>query len=159
MSPTVRSKGAASTAGKSTKAKAVATQLATKKTANHGRSEVDELKKQLAEALDKRAEALKQQDATSEVLRVMSTSSTDVRPVLQAVAERAAFLCQAPFARVLLINGDQLSVAAEHSADGTVQAETHVPLTRGSFTGRAILDGSTVHFDPLRHAKLQFGHG
>ena len=36
----------------------------------------------------------------SEILRVISGSPTDVQPVLDAVAERAAHLCGAPFARI-----------------------------------------------------------
>ena len=50
--------------------------------------------------------SLEQQTAISEILRVISSSPTDVQPVLQAVAERAAHLCGAPYARVMLIDGD-----------------------------------------------------
>src|SRR5205814_9451521 len=52
-----------------------------------------------------------QQTATSEILRVISSSPTDVQPVLDAVAERAAHLCDSPLARVLLVDGDGLRVA------------------------------------------------
>ena len=51
------------------------------------------------------AEALEQQAATNEILQLMAASPGDVQPVLDAVAERAARLCKAPFARVLLGDG------------------------------------------------------
>ena len=55
------------------------------------------------------AAALKQQVAVDEILGVMSNSPGDVQPVLYAVAERAAHLCEAPF-RYLC--GDRLSLVA-----------------------------------------------
>src|ERR1700693_121033 len=51
------------------------------------------------------AEALEQHAAISEILQVISASPSDVQPVLDAVAERAARLCDAPLARVLLVDG------------------------------------------------------
>ena len=59
-----------------------------------------ELQKRLAEALAQHA-------AIGEILKVMSASPSDVQPVLDAVAERAARLCEAPLARVLLVEGDE----------------------------------------------------
>jgi signal transduction histidine kinase len=76
----------------------------------------------------------------------MSGSPGDVRPVLDAVAERAARLCQAPLARVLLVDGDALRAMAEYSLDGTSQARTvPLPLRRTTIVGRAFLDRVTIH--------------
>ncbi len=92
------------------------------------------------------ADALAQQAATSEILRVMSTSPTDVQPVLDAVARLAARLCHAPYARVLLAQGDVMRPLAQYSDEGapTLSMDA-VPLDRTSVSGRAALDRATVH--------------
>ncbi len=74
------------------------------------------------------ADALAQQAATSHILRVMSDSPTDVQPVLDAVAESAAHLCRAGFARVLLVESDVLRPLAHFSADG----EDAIPASHGA---------------------------
>jgi signal transduction histidine kinase len=94
--------------------------------------------------------ALEQQTAISGILRVISSSPTNVEPVLDAVAERAAHLCHASFARIMLVSGSILVPAAEYW-DGKQTGESQladtkaVPLDRSSVTGRAAVDGTTVH--------------
>src|SRR6202165_3230056 len=96
------------------------------------------------------AEALEQHAAISEILHVISASPSDVQPVLDAVAERAARLCEAPLARVLLVDGDVLRATAEYSLDGTSQPRTvPLPLKRTSINGRAVLDRATIHHDDV----------
>src|SRR5215472_11405331 len=53
-------------------------------------------------------EALEQQTATSEVLRVVSGSATDVQPVFEAIIARAAKLCEAEFSAVARFDNDLL---------------------------------------------------
>jgi len=91
--------------------------------------------------------SLDQQTAISEILRVISSSPTDVQPVLDAVAERAAHLCDSPFARVLLIDGNILRPAATYSKETNRGVESILPtaLTRSSINGRAVLDRETIH--------------
>ncbi len=98
--------------------------------------------------------ALDQQTAISEILRVISSSPTDVAPVLNAVAERAANLCAAPFARIMVVEGDRLISAAEYwegrlKDDAETKRTLPVPYDRTSITGRAIRDGKTLHIDDV----------
>jgi len=91
--------------------------------------------------------SLEQQTAISEILRVISNSPTDVQPVLDAVAERAAHLCNAPFARVLLVDEGMLRPVAEYSVDPAAAGGiTSIPFKRTSISGRAALDGKTIHY-------------
>jgi GAF domain-containing protein/anti-sigma regulatory factor (Ser/Thr protein kinase) len=94
-------------------------------------------------------EALEQQTAISEVLRVISASPADVLPVLEAVAERAVRICQATDARIFLVEGDKLRYAAgvgdvPHPATGELRN-----LDRGLVMGRAVIDRQPVHIEDL----------
>jgi signal transduction histidine kinase len=89
-------------------------------------------------------EALEREKAIGEILRVMSVSPGDVQPVLEAVAERAAQLCDAPYANVMIRDGEML----HPSALSRLPERTNplpLPLTRGSVNGRAVIDRRIVH--------------
>jgi GAF domain-containing protein len=90
-------------------------------------------------------EALEQQTATSEILRVISRSPTDLQPVLDAVAERASKLCGAIDAQVVLVSGQKLPRVAGYGSMPMVSAMEPLPITRGIVAGRAVLDKKTVH--------------
>jgi signal transduction histidine kinase len=102
------------------------------------------LERKVEERTHELRNALEQQTAIAEILRVISSSPTDVQPVLRAVAVRAAHLCEAPFARVMVIDGDVLRPAADFSTEPVFTGDP-VPLARTSITGRAIVDRATVH--------------
>jgi signal transduction histidine kinase len=113
------------------------------------------LERKVEERTHELTNSLEQQTAISEILRVISSSPTDVQPVLDAVAERAAHLCRAPFARIMLLDGAILQPAAEYW-DGKLTEESQrqptqaVPLDRTSFSGRAAVDRETIHIADVR---------
>jgi signal transduction histidine kinase/HAMP domain-containing protein len=92
-------------------------------------------------------QALDQQTAISEILRVISSSPTDVQPVLAVVAERAAQLCDAPLSGVFLLENGQLRAKTTYAASGEpVALVAPMPLKRTSLAGRAVLERATIHY-------------
>ena len=107
------------------------------------------------------AEALEQHAAISEILQVISTSPSDVQPVLNAVADRALKLCDAADATIFLAEGDKLRSAARFGSTPTaVPKGSFLPVTRGSVTGRAFVDCAVVHLEDLaRESEEEFPIG
>ena len=103
-------------------------------------NELDTRNRQLTEALE-------QQTATSEILRVIASSPTDIQPVLDVVAENAARLCEALNALIYRVVGEGLQLVARH---GFVPAPSgFLPVSRGLPTGRAVVDRQTIHVHDL----------
>jgi len=94
-------------------------------------------------------EALEQQTAISEILRVISGTPGDVTPMLQAVAERALTLCDAAQATIVLVDGNVLRCAASFGGTKTLDPGETMPLTRGSVAGRAVIDGVAMQIEDL----------
>ena len=97
------------------------------------------------------SEALEQQTATSEILRVIAGSPTDIQPVLDVVAENAARLCEASDSQILRVDGDVLRIIASRGSitvPSSVRAEG-VPVRRDIVAGRAVLDRRTIHVEDL----------
>ncbi len=95
------------------------------------------------------SEALEQQTATSEILRIIASSPTDLQPVLDAVAENAAKLCEADAAFISRVEGDILRRVAASAGAPDVIGDTS-PLQRGWVTARAVLDRAPVHIHNLQ---------
>ena len=127
---------------KPAKTKVEARRPVARKSAKNEGSRVSDLEKRLAEALD-------QQTATAEVLRVISRSPTNVQPVFDTIAASAVRLCEARIATVFHFDGELIHLIAHHGYTpealdlrrGLFPAPPHA----GSITGRAILNRTIVH--------------
>jgi GAF domain-containing protein len=110
----------------------------------------DGLQKQLDRVTRERDEALEQLAATSEVLKVISSSPTERQSVLDMVGENAARLCDANNAVIFQLEGDRLRQVASY---GGVPTTSHpnegLPVNRGRVTGRAVFERRTIHVHDL----------
>ena len=120
--------------------------------------------KELQERNRDLTEALEQQTATSEILRVIASSPTDIQPVLDVMAQNAARLCEADDAQILRLDGDILRRAASFGSTPRLRGDSS-PHKRNRRWSRAVMDRQTVHVHDIRAAEdqgfriLGFGFG
>ena len=101
--------------------------------------------KELQERNRDLTEALEQQTATSEILRAIANSPTEIQPVLDVIAENAARICGTPDVSIIRVEDDAYRVVAAYGfAPNWTAGETR-PVDRGSVIGRAIVDRQTIH--------------
>ena len=110
---------------------------------------VSKLKKTIAAQAREMREAAEQQAATSEILRVIASSPTDLQPVLDAVAENAARLCNAKDAQIWRIDGDRIRFAALYGSIPVLERDQPRPIDRSLIPGRAMIDRQTIHIRDL----------
>ena len=105
-----------------------------------------------ARLLSELRESLQQQTATADVLRVISRSTFDLQPVLDALVETAAGLCQADVASITNRDGEVYRVSANFAYSPELQVATREQVLkpgRDSISGRAVLERQVVHVADL----------
>jgi GAF domain-containing protein len=118
-----------------------------------GKTCVGRIREPRVELEKKLAEALEQQTATSEILRVISTSPTDVQPVFETIVRNAVSLCGSLFANVFRFDGELLHFVASHNV-----GPSYVELLRAKYpmrpdssqvSGRVLLTKSVVWLEDV----------
>ena len=131
---------------------------------NHTTARLQDSQNNLEQKVEARTaeltESLEQQTATSEVLRVISSSPTDTQPVFDMIAQRARQLCDSQFCAVFRFDGELIHLVAHHGLgpEGAVAYESTFPLppSRKTAIGRAIQDGTFAEIQDIE-ADAEYG--
>ena len=107
---------------------------------------------ELRQRTDDLTESLEQQTATTEVLKVISTSSGELEPVFQVMLRNAITICQATFGMMFKFSGGAFSAIASYAEEPTfltehshvVSEHPHNPLSR------MVISKEPVHVADLR---------
>jgi signal transduction histidine kinase len=107
------------------------------------------LEQRVEERTRELTEALNQQTATAEILKVISSSPTDTQPVFDAIVHSMARLCDAKYAVAYRYDGERVHVAAYHDVSDALVAALHQRYpsrpTPDTTTGVSILERRVVH--------------
>ena len=106
-------------------------------------------------------QSLELQTATADVLRIISSSPNDLRPVFDAIAENAARLCHGFDVYVQLREGNLVRYVAHYG--GIIPSSVVVggtrPLTRDLVIGRAMLESKLIHLLDAQAESEEFPEG
>ena len=106
-----------------------------------------------AELESRLAEALAQQAAISEILRVIRTSPTDAQPVFETIVRNAVSLCGSLFANVFRFDGELLHFVAGHNVGPSyvelLQAKYPMRPDFSQVSGRVLLTKSVVRLEDV----------
>ena len=100
------------------------------------------------------SEALDQQTATSEVLKVISSSPSDLRPVFQSMLENSVRICEAKFGQMFLCEGDKVRAVAYFNVPAALvqwdeESGAFQPSPEGGLM-RAIRTRNIIHIDDFK---------
>jgi signal transduction histidine kinase len=105
------------------------------------------LLRELRQRTDDLSEALVYQTGSSNILKVIASSPTDVAPALQAIVDSACEICDANDAVALLKDGDDLRISAHHGTLATSFERRQI--NRQWVIGRTVVDKITLHVADL----------
>src|SRR5262245_6889570 len=108
---------------------------------------------ELAEARTHLAKAVERETATSEVLRVISSSPGELMPVFGAILANATRICEAKFGNLFLYEGDKFRLVALHGAPAAWaewwRAQPVIVPGPGTGLGRIARTKAVVHIADL----------
>ena len=104
--------------------------------------------------LNELRESLQQQTATADVLKVISSSPGDMKPVFEAMLTNALRICEAKFGHLLLYDGERFHAAHLHDVPAAYREywQKHGPVRPGPNTGlgRIVRDKQMFHIPDLK---------
>jgi GAF domain-containing protein/CheY-like chemotaxis protein/anti-sigma regulatory factor (Ser/Thr protein kinase) len=103
-------------------------------------------------------QALEQQTATADILRIISTSPTNLAPVLDTVVASAARFCGAHDASIFRLDGENLRADAHHGPVALIGGFL-VPVVRGTVAGRSVIERRAVGVADLQVETEDFPEG
>src|SRR5215467_3235533 len=103
-------------------------------------------------------DAREQQTATADVLKIISSSPTELQAVLEVVVRSAARYCKADDVTLFEVDGQDLRATA-HWGAVAAQIGFHFPCARGSVAGRTVVDRKPVHVVDLQAEPGEFPEG
>src|SRR5262249_4748809 len=111
---------------------------------DEARRHVDKAQRQLTEAQWQTTEALERQTANAEILKIISSSPTNLQSVLDAVVSSAARFCGADDVTIFELEGQELQATA-HWGPIPQPIGVRMPCVRGGVGGRTVLERRPVH--------------
>src|SRR6516165_2207167 len=100
-------------------------------------------------------EALEQQTATADILKVIASSPSDVQPVFEVIVERAVRLCGARMGRVYRYDGNVIQMVAGYGLSvpglGKVQQVFPRPATDDTIAGQVIQSRKAYFVTDIEH--------